>query len=140
MTNMKTTEIRNRIAELVKETKIMEESLQKTMTDIINEIGRENHYGIKKVSPHISVIRSSHLSNKNWSIDFFDWEKSAKAVLKYLANTPVLDWKKKLESLLETKGDVVELKKRGTIWPGITGIVQRTPIDRVFIEKIIERI
>jgi hypothetical protein len=45
-----------------------------------------------------------------------------------------------LTDLLETNGDAVELKKRGMIWPGHTGIVEITPIDKMFIKKIVEKI
>lgn len=133
--------IRQRIAELTKEKELLEGNLREAMISAIQEIGQENPYGIKKISGFkMMTISSSQLASKPWSMEFFDWESSAAAVLKYLENTPAINWKKKLTDLLETKGDVVELKKRGIIWPGYTGIVERTPIDRVFIEKIIEKI
>lgn len=141
---MKSTDInyiRRRIAELTKEKNMMEGFLQEAMISAIQEIGQENPYGIKKISGFkMMTISSSQLAGKPWSMEFFDWEASAAAVLKYLEKTPATNWKQKLTDLLETKGDVIELKKRGKIWLGYTGIVQRTPIDRVFIEKIIERI
>lgn len=134
-------EIRGRIAELTKEKELLEGNLQEAMVSAIQEIGQENPYEIKKMSGFkMMTISSSQLASKPWSMEFFDWEASAAAVLKYLEKTPVTSWKKKLTDLLETKGDVIELKKRGKIWPGMTGIVQRTPIDRVFIEKIINKI
>ena len=132
--------IHRRIAELTKEKNMMEGFLQEAMISAIQEIAKENPYNIKKIGKHMMTISSSHLLGKPWSMDLFDWEESAAAVLKYLEKTPAINWKKKLEDLLETKGDVVEIKKRGMIWPGCTGIVKRTPIDRVFIEKIIEKI
>ena len=138
---MEIDEIRRRIAELSKEKELLEGNLQEAMVSAIQEIGQENPYGIKKMSGlKMMTISSSQLASKPWSMNFFDWEESAAAVLKYLEKTPVTSWKKKLTDLLETKGDVIELKRRGKIWPGMTGIVQRTPIDRVFIEKIIEKI
>jgi hypothetical protein len=138
---MKIEDIRRRIAELSKEKELLEGNLQEAMVSAIQEIAKENPYGVKKMGGiKMMTISSSQLFNKPWSMEFFDWEESAAAVLKYLEKTPATNWKKKLEDLLETKGNVVELKKRGMIWPGYTGIVQRTPIDRVFIEKIIERI
>lgn len=138
---MKIEEIRRRIAELTKEKDLLEGNLQEVMVSAIQEIGQENPYGIKKTSKFkVMTISSSQLVSKPWSMEFFDWEASAAAILKYLENTPATNWKKKLEELLESKGDVVELKKRGMIWPGYTGIVQITPIDRVFIEKIVEKI
>ena len=141
MANQNIEDIRWRIADLAKEKNILEENLQEAMVSAIQEIAKENPYGIKKISGlKMMTISSSQLASKPWSMEFFDWESSAAAILKYLEKTPAINWKKKLTDLLETKGDVVELKKRGVIWPGYTGIVQRTPIDRVFIEKIIEKI
>lgn len=138
---MEIDEIRRRIAELTKEKELLEGNLQEVMVSVIQEIGQENPYGIKKMGGiKMMTISSSQLFNKPWSMEFFDWEESAVAVLKYLAKTPVTNWKKRLEELLETKGDVIELKRRGTGILGYRGIVQQTPIDRRFIEKIIERI
>lgn len=137
---MEIEEIRRRIAELAKEKELLEGNLQEAMVSAIQEITKENHYGVKKIGKHMMSISVSQMTGKPWSPKFYDWEDSAKSILKYLEKTPSTNWKKKLMELLETKGDVVELKKRGMIWPGHTGIVQRTPIDRVFIEKIIEKI
>lgn len=145
---MEINEIRQRIAELTKEKDMLEGNLQEAMVNAIQEIGQENPYGIKKIplkmmtiyGLKMMTISSSQLVSKPWSMEFFDWESSAAAVLKYLEKTPAINWKKKLTDLLETNGDVVELKRRGIIWPGHTGIVETTPIDRVFIEKIIEKI
>jgi len=141
MVNQNIEDICRRIAELAKEKNILEENLQKAMVSAIQEIAKENPYGIKKTSGlKMMTISSSQLVSKPWSMEFFDWEASAAAVLKYLEKTPAINWKKKLTDLLNTKGDVVELKRRGTGILGYRGIVQRTPIDRIFIEKIIERI
>jgi hypothetical protein len=135
-------EIRNRIAELSKEKEMLEGNLQEAMISAIQEIAKENPYGVKRIGKGIKMatLNSSQMFDKPWSFEFFDWEASANAVLNYLEKTPVTNWKKKLTELLDTNGEVVELKKRGTIWPGYTGIVQRTPIERRFIEKIIEKI
>lgn len=138
---MEIDEIRGRIAELTKEKELLEGNLQEAMVSAIQEIGQENPYGIKKMSGlKMMTISSSQLASQPWSMEFFNWEASAAAVLKYLEKTPVTSWKKKLTDLLETKGDVIELKKRGKIWPGKRGIVQMTPIERRFIEKIINKI
>lgn len=134
-------EIRQRIAELTKEKELLEGNLQEAMVSAIQEIAKENPYGVeKKDGLKIMTISSSQLYNKPWSMDFFDWEESAAAVLKYLEKTPITNWKKRLEELLESKSDVIDLKRRGTGILGYKGIVQRTPIDRRFIEKIINKI
>lgn len=137
---MEINEIRQRIAELAKEKDMLEGNLQEAMVSAIQEITKENHYGVKKIGKHMMSISLSQMTGKTWSPKFYDWEDSAKSILKYLENTPAINWKKKLTDLLETKGNVVELKKRGIIWPGHTGIVETTPIDKVFIEKIVEKI
>lgn len=134
-------EIRQRIAELTKEKELLEGNLQEAMVSSIQEIAKENPYSIKKKDGlKMMTISSSQLYNKPWSMEFFDWESSAAAVLKYLEKTPVTNWKKRLEKLLESDGDVINLKRRGTYWPGKRGIVQMTPIERRFIEKIINKI
>lgn len=134
-------EIRQRIAELAKEKELLEGNLQEAMVSAIQEIAKENPYGVeKKDGLKMMTISYSQLYNKPWSMDFFDWEESATAVLKYLEKTPITNWKKRLEELLESKGDVIELKRRGTGILGYKGIVQQTPIDRRFIEKIINKI
>jgi len=133
-------EIRQHIVELAKEKELLEGNLQEAMVSAIYEISKENHYGVKKIGKHMMSISLSQMVGSIWSPKFYDWEDSAKSILKYLENTPAINWKKKLTDLLETNGDVVELKKRGMIWPGYTGIVERIPIDKVFIEKIIEKI
>lgn len=137
---MELTEIRRKIEDLTKEKEKMEKYLRDEMVAVILETSKENYHGIKKVSAHLSVINSSQVFGRSWSLEFFNWEESANTILKYLSNTPVMNWKQKLEDLLKAEGDVIKLKRRGTIWPGVTAIVQRTPIDRVFIEKIVERI
>ena len=137
---MELEEIRQRINELTKEKEIMEETLKEAMVSSIYEITKENHYGVKKIGKHTMIISSSQMVGRPWSPKFYDWEDSAKSILNYLSNTPAINWKKKLTDLLETNGDVVELKRRGMIWPGQTGVVEITPIDKVFIEKIIEKI
>lgn len=138
---MEIDEIRRRIAELTKEKELLEWNLQEAMVSAIQEIAKENPYGIKKKDGlKMMTISSSQLASKPWTMNFFDWEESAAAVLKYLEKTPIINWKKRLEELLESKGDVIELKRRGTGILGYRGVVQQTPIDRKFIEKIIEKI
>jgi hypothetical protein len=139
-TTMELEEIRRRIDELTKEKNMMEETLKEAMVSSIYEITKENHYGVKKIGNHMMSISLSQMVGKPWSPKFYDWEDSAKSILKYLENTPAINWKKKLTDLLETNGDAVELKKRGMIWPGHTGIVEITPIDKMFIKKIVEKI
>lgn len=137
---MELEEIRRRINDLAKEKEMMEHELKEATVNVIHEVARENHYGVRNTGGHMSVISLSRMSGKPWSPKYYDWEESAESILDHLSSTPTINWKKKLMRLLETKGDVVELKKRGMIWPGYTTIVERIPIDKIFIEKIIERI
>jgi len=137
---MELEEIRRRIDELTKEKEMMEETLKEAMVSSIYEITKENHYGVKKIGNHMMSISLSQMVGRPWSPKFYDWEDSAKSILKYLENTPAINWKKKLTDLLETNGEVVEIKRRGMIWPGHTGIVEITPIDKMFIKKIVEKI
>ena len=140
MANMDITYIRRRISELSKEKEMMEGFLQEAMTKSILETANENPDKLKMIGNHMMVISSRKLLGNPWSPKFYDWEDSVKSIMNYLSGTPVINWKKKLMELLETNGDVVELKKRGIIWPGHTGIVEKIPIDKVLIEKIVDKI
>ena len=110
------------------------------MTQAILETANENPDKPKMVGNHMMVISSQKLLGKPWSMGFIHWEESARAILNYLSGTPAMNWKQKLTDLLKTDEEVIELKKRGKIWYDMTAIVQRTPINRLFIEKIIEKI
>ena len=109
---MKLEEIRQRINELTKEMEMMEETLKEAMVSSIYEITKENYYDVKKIGKHMMSISASQMVGRPWSPKFYDWEDSAKSILNYLSETPAINWKKKLTELLETKGDVVELKKK----------------------------
>ena len=50
MANQNIEDIRRRIADLAKEKNILEENLQEAMVSAIQEIAKENPYGIKKIS------------------------------------------------------------------------------------------
>ena len=125
---MKLEEIYQRINELAKEMDMLEETLQEAMVSSIQEISKENHCGVKKIGNHMMSISASQMVGRPWSPKFYDWEDSAKSILNYLSETPAINWKQELTDLLEAKGDIVELKRKGII------------IDKVFIEKIIEKI
>lgn len=137
---MEIDEIRRRITELAEEKKNLEESLLDAMTKSILETANENPDKPKMVGNHMMVISSRKLLGKPWSMEFMNWEESARAILNYLSGTPAINWKQKLTDLLKTDAEIIELKKRGKIWYDMTAIVQRTPINRLFIEKIIEKI
>ena len=133
-------DIKLRIYELSEEKALMENLLKEEIINIIYEVAKSDHdHNMRKISKNISIISYSHMIGSSWSSIFHSWEKQADDLLNYLANTPIIGWKKKLTDMLDTKGNV-EIKKRGYIWPGVTGIVDRIPIDREFVEKIIERI
>jgi hypothetical protein len=138
---MNLNEIRQRIAELTKEKELLEENLKEAIISAIQEVAKENPYGVQKKNGFkMMKVSCSRLLGKPWSVNFFDWEESAAAVLRYLEKTPAINWRKKLTEILDAKESVIELKRRGTGILGYKGIIQQTPIDRKFIEKIIERI
>jgi hypothetical protein len=90
-TTMELEEIRRRIDELTKEKNMMEETLKEAMVSSIYEITKENHYGVKKIGNHMMSISLSQMVGKPWSPKFYDWEDSAKSILKYLENTPAIN-------------------------------------------------
>lgn len=132
-------EIRSRIDEMVKEMAIMEEKLADVITNAIYEAAQENPNKPRRISKNIVVIRLSDLIGNPWNYEFYDWEKSAKVVLEFLKGKPVGKWKELLQNKLDTsKNNLVTFDK--TIHNGWFKNKYSVPVNRLFIEKIVEKL
>lgn len=132
-------EIRSRIDEMVKEMAIMEEKLADVITNAIYEAAQENPNKPRRISKNIVVIRLSDLIGNPWNYEFYDWEKSAKVVLEFLKGKPVGKWKELLQNKLDTsKNNLVTFDK--TIHSGWFKNKYSVPVNRLFIEKIVEKL
>lgn len=132
-------EIRSRIDEMVKEMAIMEEKLADVITNAIYEAAKENPNKPRRISKNIVVIRLSDLIGNPWNYEFYDWEKSAKVVLEFLKGKPVGKWKELLQNKLDTsKNNLVTFDK--TIHNGWFKNKYSVPVNRLFIEKIVEKL
>lgn len=132
-------EIRSRIDDMVKEMAIMEEKLADVITNAIYEAAQENPNKPRRISKNIVVIRLSDLIGNPWNYEFYDWEKSAKVVLEFLKDKPVGKWKELLQNKLDTsKNNLVTFDK--IIHNGWFKNKYSVPVNRLFIEKIVEKL
>lgn len=137
MENIK--EIQVKIKDLLKLKAQLEADLGNAIVSVINEIGAENPNNIKRINKQCYIINFSQIINKPWSPLYFDWEASAEFVINELDGKPKEDWVKILQSKLESKENYAKFTKVTKDGYG-RNITNTIPIDRRFIEKIIEKI
>lgn len=136
---MEVKNILQRFDDIANELKELEAALVVAITEAINEVSKENTHNIKKVSKNIFIINSSELLGNPWNPSYYDWEASGKVVLEYLQGKDVKKWKSLLQEKLDkSKGKTVEFENKAYC----SGYVytNKTPIERVFIEKIVSKL
>ena len=125
---------------MAKEMAILEKNLKHAMTEAIYEAAKENPNEPMRISKHIIVVKYSDLIGNPWSSSFYDWRQSAKVVIDYLKNRPVTDWKRVLEEKLEKGSGPILFEKRGSSLGVRASFSTSTPISRVFIQKIVDKL
>lgn len=136
---MEVKSILKRFDDIANELKELEDALVVAITETINEVSKENPHNIRKASKNIFIINSSELLGNPWNPSYYDWEASGKVVLEYLQGKDVKKWKSLLQEKLDkSKGKIVEFEKKAYC----SGYVytNKTPIERVFIEKIVSKL
>ena len=136
-------EIQNKIEELARQKGILEKQLTDAIVEAIRAVVKENPNPPRKISQHMCIIHFSDLVGNPWNIEFYDWEIAAEFVIDFLSNKPSDKWKNLLEAELKRavrnsvpfKRNVVTKRHYVSYSSQIS-----TPINRKFIEKIIERI
>ncbi len=132
-------EIRSRIDKMAKEMALMEKKLIDAITIAVYEAAQENPNKLKRISEHIVTVRYSDVIGNPWNYEFYDWEKSAKVVMEFLNGKPLKNWKSLLKSkLAQSKGNVVAFEK--TIYLNGYKKNYSIPVNKLFIQKILERI
>jgi len=136
---MEVKNILKRFDDIANELKELEAKLVLAITEAINEVSKENPHNIRRASKNIFVINSSELCGKPWNPSYYDWTASGNVVLEYLQGKDVKKWKSLLqEKLNNTKGKIIEFEKK-TYCNGYA-YTNKTPIDWVFIEKIVSKL
>ncbi len=135
---MKLSEIKRKSDELEAQIKQLQVELKNTIIAAINEAAEGNPYNIKKLGAHCFIIKSSQMIDSPWSPAFYDWEQTAKFVKETLENRDVTEWVSIMEKWLESaKMNTIEVKRRLKVW-GSYYQEFTTPIDKAFIEKVLE--
>jgi len=135
-------EIKNilkRLDDIANELKELESELVLAITEAINEVAKENPHNIRRISKNIFIIKSSELCGNPWNSSYYDWAASSNVVLEYLQGKDVKKWKSLLkEKLNNTKGKIIKFEKK-TYYNGYV-YTNKTPIERIFIEKIVSKL
>lgn len=135
---MKLSEIKRKSDELEAQIKQLQVELKNTIIAAINEAAEGNPYHIKKLGANCFIIKSSQMIGRPWSPAFYDWEQTAKFVKETLENRDVTEWVSIMEKWLESaKMNTIEVKRRLRVW-GSNYQEFTTPIDKAYIEKVLE--
>lgn len=136
-------EIQNKIENLARQKGILEKQLTDAIVEAIRAVAKENPNPPRKISQHMCIIHFSDLIGNPWNIEFYDWEIAAEFVIDFLSNKPSNKWKSLLEAELKRAVRNSVPFKRNVVTKGYYVSYSSqisTPINRKFIEKIIERI
>lgn len=136
---MEVKNILKRFDDIANELKELETELVLAITEAINEVAQENPHNIRLVSKNIFIIKSSELCGNPWNPSYYNWGESGKVVLDYLQKKDVKKWKTILQEKLDKSKDN-SIDFENTITIGGRTWINKTPIERVFIEKIVSKL
>lgn len=88
-------EIEKEIQALKEQKSSMELTLITAISEAMAEVAKTKP--IQRLSENCFIIKFSDLTGNPWNPEFYDWERSAKIVIKFLANKPVEKWGELLE-------------------------------------------
>lgn len=136
---MKTNDIMQQFDVLAAEIKKLEETLKKVITEVVEEVSKENPHEIKRVGDNCFIVKASQLIGRPWNPSYYDWNAAGKALLEYLKKKDVKKWKSILQEKLDaSKDESIEFESTITI-DGRTW-TNKTPLERHFIEKIVAKL
>lgn len=112
----------------------LDNRIKTIITQSIEEAIKDNEVNTRRIG-HAIIINHSQIIGNPWNIEFYDYEKAGKVIMKELSKKDPEDWVKYLNSLLETKNkNRVDIKcKSGDTSYSI-------PIDKKFIINIINKL
>lgn len=112
--------------------------IEKAIITAIDEIAKK--HAMNRIGEHCFIVRFSDLIGSVWSPYFYDWEKSAKIIKKFLENKPPEQWvsflTKKLQDRKDKKIVIFEYTKS---YYGCRDVT-RIPVSAEFIELIIKHL
>lgn len=112
----------------------LDDRIKTIITQAIEEAVKDNEVNTRRIGNAI-IINHSQIIGNPWNIEFYDYEKAGKIVMKELSNKAPEDWVKYLNSLLETKN-----KNRVDIRCKSGNTSYSIPIDKKFIINIINKL
>lgn len=133
-------EIEKEIQALSEQKSVMELTLITAIHEAMVEVAKTKP--IQRLGNNFFIIRLSDLVGNPWNPEFYDWERSAQIIVKFLTNKPVEKWRELLENKLSERKNklspvVFEFRRRGNFG---TTITENIPVSAEFISKIIEKL
>lgn len=117
----------------------VEEQLKSIMTDVIEEAGKTNAHGIKKLGGKSFSVSSRELVGHTWSPTYYDWEQAVEPLVAYLEKKPATEWKSALQELLD-KSVYGQVRIESTKYYNGNRVKTDTVVDSEFIRSIIEKL
>lgn len=129
-------ELEKEIVELLDKKQQLEDKLSKVISDTIINIVKE--HPMQRLGSNIFVIKFSDLVGNPWPPSFYDWEKSAQIIFKFLQSKPATEWRSALQKKLDEKhpNGCVIFEFRSSFMGFVS--VNKIPVSEILIRKIIE--
>lgn len=129
-------ELEKEIVELLDKKQQLEDKLSKAILDTITNIVKE--HPMQRLGNNIFVIKFSDLMGNPWNPSFYDWEKSAQIIFKFLQSKPATEWRSALQKKLDEKhhNGCVIFEFRSSFMGLVS--VNKIPVSEMLIRKIIE--
>lgn len=128
-------QIEQELLDLKKQKEILEEKLIDAISASLLKVAQSNP--MQRIGKNCFVVCFSEVIGNPLTPSFYDWEQSAKIILKFLKNKPAEEWIQalitKLEDSPEKQPVIFEYKKQ------FNGVLytEKIPVSRSFIEQIV---
>lgn len=126
------------ISVLLDKKKQLEGKLSQAIFEAIKSVASENL--IHRLSDRVFIVKLSDIVGSPLQPEFYDWEKSAQIMIKFLRTKPVTEWTQALQRKLDESNlsSFVIFEYRHT--EAGKQIVDKVPVSKTFIRKVIERL
>lgn len=112
----------------------LDDRIKAIITQAIEEAVKNNEVNTRRIG-HAIIINHSQIIGNPWNVEFYDYEKASKVIMKELSEKDPEDWVRYLNDLLKTKN-----KNRVDIRCKSGNTSYSIPIDKKFIINIINKL
>lgn len=80
----------------------LDDRIKNIITQVIEEAVKDNEVNTRRIG-HAIIINHSQIIGNPWNVEFYDYEKAGKVIMKELSKKDPEDWVRYLNDLLKTK-------------------------------------